>query len=276
MLNRDHRVVPLYYQVEHVIRQRITSGEYAPGSQIPSENELSREMGVSRVTVREALRELVREDMLVRVQGKGTYVAQQASTAALPTVKFTGFLEELYDRVQKVSVKHVEISRVPVSDDLRKVLKLNPAESEVVRIKRLRYVNDAPYAFTINSLPVEIGNQIHERDLYRVPLLWILQEELKIPITRARETVEAAAADPEVAQRLDIPVLSPVMHVKRVMYTEREQPLELVESYYRADRYQYSVNLIRVKRDGKWAWNHEAQPAAPKVKEALITSAGPR
>ncbi len=71
MLKRDHRVVPLYYQVGHVIRQRITSGEYAPGAQIPSENELSREMGVSRVTVREALRELVREDMRVKVQGRG-------------------------------------------------------------------------------------------------------------------------------------------------------------------------------------------------------------
>jgi len=89
-------------------------------------------------------------------------------------------------------------------------------------------------------------------------LLWILQEELKIPITRAHETVEAAAADPEVAERLDIPLLSPVMHVKRVMYTEPDRPLELVESYYRADRYQYSVNLIRVKRDGKWAWDHKS------------------
>ncbi|OGB94082.1 MAG: hypothetical protein A3G35_05470 [candidate division NC10 bacterium RIFCSPLOWO2_12_FULL_66_18] len=257
MLKRDHRVVPLYYQVEHVIRQRIITGEYPPGSQIPSENELSHEMGVSRVTVREALRELVRENMLVKVQGKGTFVAQHPTTR-LPAMKFTGFLEELYDQVQKVSVKDVEISRVPVTDELRKLLKLDPAESELFRIKRLRHVNDAPYAFTINFLPVEIGQQIREKELLRVPLLWILQEELKIPITRAHETVEAAAADPEVAERLDIPLLSPVMHVKRVMYTEPDRPLELVESYYRADRYQYSVNLIRVKRDGKWAWDHKS------------------
>lgn len=257
MLRRDHRVVPLYYQVEHVIRQRITSGEYARGSQIPSENELSREMGVSRVTVREALRELVRANMLVKVQGKGTFVAQHLPTG-LPAMKFTGFLEELYDQVQKVAVKDVEITRIPITDELRKLLQRGPAESELVRIKRLRHVNDAPYAFTINFLPVEIGQQIREKELLRVPLLWILQEELKIPITRAHETVEAAAADPEVAEKLEIPLLSPVMHVKRVMYTERDRPLELVESYYRADRYQYSVNLIRVKRDGKWAWDPQA------------------
>ncbi len=256
MLRREHRVVPLYYQAEHLIRQRITSGEYAPGSQIPSENELSREMAVSRVTVREALRELVREKMLVKVQGKGTFVARHLPSG-LPRMKFTGFLEELYDQVQKVSVKDVEMSRIPIPNDLRKLLNLHDGDSELVRIKRLRHVNDAPYAFTINFLPAEIGSQIQERDLYRVPLLWILQEQLKIPITRAHETVEAAAADPEVAERLNIPLLSPVMHVKRVMFTDRDRPLELVESYYRADRYQYSVNLIRVKREGKWAWGHE-------------------
>lgn len=257
MLKKDHRLVPLYYQVEHVIRHRITNGDYAPGAQIPSENELSREMGVSRVTVREALRELVRENALIKVQGKGTFVTQQPATG-LPGMKFTGFLEELYDQVQKVSVKDVNLSRIPVSDDIRNVLKLDSAQSELLRIKRLRFVNDAPYAFTINFLPLEIGEQITEKDLYRIPLLWILQEKLKIPITRAHETVEAAAADPEVSERLDISLLAPVMHVKRVMYTERDRPLELVESYYRADRYQYSVNLIRVQRDGKWAWDHQA------------------
>ncbi len=176
----------------------------------------------------------------------------------MQTIKFTGFLEELYDQVQKVSVKAVEISRIPTTDDLRNALDLNSEESELLRIKRVRHMNDAPYALTINFLPMEIGLQIQERDLYHVPLLWILQEQLKIPITRAHETIEASAADPEVAARLDIPVLSPVMHVKRVMYTQRDRPLELVESYYRADRYQYSVNLIRVKRDGKWAWDHQA------------------
>lgn len=257
MLRRDNRVVPLYYQVEHIIRQRITSGEYPPGTQIPPENQLSKEMGVSRVTLREALRGLVREKVLVSVQGKGTFVAQHPPTG-LPAMKFTGFLEELYDQVQKVTVKDVDVNRVAVTDELRTILNVDPSESQVVRIKRLRYVNDAPYAFTINFLPLELGNKIQEKDLYRVPLLWILQEQLKIPITRAHETVEAAAADPEIAEKLDLPVLSPVMHVRRVMYTEPDQPLELVESYYRADRYQYSVDLIRVKRDGKWAWDHKA------------------
>jgi GntR family transcriptional regulator len=95
-----------------------------------------------------------------------------------------------------------------------------------------------------------------------VPLLRILQEELKIPITRARETIEAAPADPGIARKLRIPVLYPVMHMKRVMYTSGNRPFELVEIYYRADKYHYSLNMRRVKRAGKWAWATEVETSA--------------
>ena len=71
---------------------------------------------------------------------------------------------------------------------------------------------------------------------------------------RAEETIEAAPADPETAQQLGIPVLYPVMHMTRVMYTTGDRPFELVDIYYRADKYHYSVNLTRVKRNGRWTW----------------------
>jgi DNA-binding GntR family transcriptional regulator len=110
------------------------NGDYPPGTQIHSENELSGEMGVSRVTVREALRDLVRENLLVKVQGKGTFVAQSISPA-MPRMKLTGFLEDLYDQIQKVGVRTAEIDRTPVTDDLRKVLGLGQEVSELVRIR---------------------------------------------------------------------------------------------------------------------------------------------
>ena len=88
-MGRSNRVVPLYHQVQHLIRYRVSKGEYVPGAQIPSENELCRELDVSRVTVREALRELVREHLLIKVQGKGTFVAPQAANQ-LPAIKYHG------------------------------------------------------------------------------------------------------------------------------------------------------------------------------------------
>ena len=112
MLKRDQRIIPLYYQVQHTISQRIGRGEYAPGTQLPSETELSRELGVSRVTVREALRVLAQENILVKVQGRGTFVADNPNVAQ-PSRSFTGYLEDLYDQLDRVSVNRSRLRASP-------------------------------------------------------------------------------------------------------------------------------------------------------------------
>lgn len=253
--------VPLYLQIQHLIRHRIHSGLYAPGTQIPSEHDLCRELAVSRVTLREALRELVRENLLVKVQGKGTFVSSNPPKRLAP-VRYTGFLEELQERVRKLRVTDVEVTQTPATRDLKAALKLDAATSELTLIKRLRHIDDEPFSFTMNYLPSEIGARIRVKDLYSLPLLKILQEDLKIPILRAHETIEAAPADPDTARRLGVPVLYPVMHITRVMYTTGDRPFELVDIYYRADKYHYSVNMVRVKRGGRWTWATEVETSA--------------
>jgi GntR family transcriptional regulator len=262
---RENRIVPLYHQVEQVIRHRIATRQYGSGLQIPSEHELGRELKVSRVTIREALRELVRENLLVKVQGKGTFVAPELPKVLQP-IKYNGFLEDLYQRVEQLKVVSVETARVPVTDKVRTILHLPPSVTEIVEIKRCRHVEGEPFSFTVNHLPVDIGERIDPAVLKTVPLNTVLERDLKIPVVCAEETVEAAPANPEVAQHLAIPVLYPVMHVTRVMFTERDRAFEVVETFYRADKYHYSVNLTRVKRNGKWTWRHDdrtkRQPAA--------------
>jgi GntR family transcriptional regulator len=259
---RENRIVPLYHQVEQVIRHRIATRLYGSGLQIPSEHELGRELKVSRVTVREALRELVRENLLVKVQGKGTFVAPNLPKVLQP-IKYSGFLEDLYQRVQQLEVVSVEMTRTPVTDHVRSVLHLPASVKEVAQIKRCRHVDGAPFSFTINYLPIEIASRVDPAVLKTVPLNTVFERDLKIPVLRAEETVEAAPANPEVAAQLDIPVLYPVMHVMRVMFTEGDRAFEVVESFYRADKYHYSVNLSRVKRNGKWIWSHDARAPRP-------------
>jgi len=264
---RSHRTpltrefgLPLYQQIHHLLRHRITTGEYAPGSKIPSESELCRELAVSRVTVREALRELVTADMLVKAHGKGTFVAAD-TPRRLQTVKYAGFLEDLQERVLKLTVTDVEMQQLPAAPDIAAMLGLEPG-TELTRIRRLRHIDDQPFSFTVNYLPADIGKRIRAKDLYAVPLLKILQTDLRIPIVRAQETIDAAPADPEVAQRLGITVLYPVMHMRRVMFTTADRPFEVVETFYRADKYHYSVNLVRVKRKGKWRWKTDVETSA--------------
>jgi GntR family transcriptional regulator len=269
---RENRIVPLYHQVEQVIRHRIATRQYRSGLQIPSEHELGRELKVSRVTIREALRELVRENLLVKVQGKGTFVAPDLPKV-LPPIKYNGFLEDLYQRVEQLKVVSVEMARAPVTDKVRAILHLPAATAEVVEIKRCRHVDGEPFSFTVNHLPVEIGERIDAAVLKTVPLNTVLERDLRIPVVRAEETVEAAPANPEVAQQLAIPVLYPVMHVTRVMFTERDRAFEVVETFYRADKYHYSVNLSRVKRNGKWTWRHEARRTRPAAGAAKAKAA---
>jgi GntR family transcriptional regulator len=252
-IRRENRVTPLYHQVQQLIRHRISTREYAAGLQIPSEHELGRELSVSRVTVREALRELVREKLLVKVQGKGTFVAMNPPLG-LPPLKHSGFLEDLYARVKKLEVKSVQTARVAVPDKVRTLLNLGSDVQEMLRIKRPRHIDGEPFSFTVNHLPTDIGARIDPATLYTRPLNEVLEYDLRIPVVRAQETFEAAPADPEVAEHLEIPVLYPVMHVTRVMFTENDRPFEVVETYYRADKYQFIVNLTRVQREGKWAW----------------------
>ncbi len=253
--------VPLYHQIQHLVRHRIHSGLYPPGTQIPSEHDLCRELSVSRVTLREALRELVRENLLVKVQGKGTFVSSNPPKRLRP-VRYSGFLEELQERVRKLRVTEVEVVQAPATSELKSTLQLSPATTEVTLIKRLRHIDSEPFSYTLNYLPSEIGARIKPKDLHSLPLLKILQEDLKIPILRARETIEAAPADPDTARRLAIPVLYPVMHMTRIMYTTGDRPFELVDIFYRADKYHYSVNMVRVKKGGRWTWNTEVETSA--------------
>lgn len=253
--------VPLYQQIQHLIRHRIFTRDYLPGAQIPSEHDLCAELHVSRVTLREALRELVREKLLVKIQGKGTFVALNPPKRLAP-VRYTGFLEELQDRVRKLSVRYIDVSRAAVTPELAKTLALDPDATEVVVIKRMREIDGEPFSFTVNYLPVSIGKHIKSADLQTQPLLQILQEDLRIPIVRAKETIAAAPADPDVAGRLGIPVLYPVLHMTRVMFTTGDKPFEVVDIYYRADKYHYSVNLVRVRRRGKWTWRTEVETSA--------------
>src|SRR5438093_4533303 len=134
--------VPLYHQIQHLIRHRIAKGEYTPGSQIPSENELCRELNVSRVTLRDALRELVRDRMLVKVQGKGTFVSADPPKLLTP-VKYAGFLDELQERVLKLKIATVDMQPIPATTELLATLRLGD-DAEVMRIRRLRHVDDEP------------------------------------------------------------------------------------------------------------------------------------
>lgn len=248
-------ILPVYYQIKQTVKNWIINREFNPGEKIPSENELASEFNVSRLTVRQATSQLVQEGFLRSKRGEGTFVTNDESLINSFSLEFSGFMDDLFYQVSKVKAKYVEIDKVKVTKLIKEKLELDSEEKEVVRIRRVRLLRDKPFAYTINYLPIEIGMKINERELYKSPLLKIMEQKLGIQFTEAFQIMEATFANQEVAGHLGISPGSPILYLERIMYTRRKKPVEFVQSSHRGDIYKYVLRLKNVARrkGGSWA-----------------------
>lgn len=252
-------LLPVYYQIKQTIRGWILNKEFGPGEKIPSENELAEKFNVSRLTVRQAISHLVQEGLLVAKRGGGTFVTNNHNLIKSLGLEFNGFMDDLFYQVRKSKAKFVEMARVPVSRLLKERLKLANADEEVFEIKRVRIMEGKPFAYTINYLPLDIGNKINKKDLYKRALLQIMEEDLGIHFSEAFQTIEASFANPEVAHKLKIVSGSPILYVERIMYGQKGEAVEFVQSSYRGDLYKYIVRLRNVPRKDKNIWVHQSE-----------------
>ena len=252
-------LLPVYYQIKQTIRNWILNKEFNPGGKIPSENELAEKFNVSRLTVRQAISQLVQEGFLISKRGEGTFVTNNEHLINSCSLEFTGFMDDLFYQISKSKTKSVKITRMPAPKLIKEKLELDKEDEEVVQIKRVRSLEEKLFAFTINYLPAEIGTKIIEKDLYKKPLLQILEQDLGIQFTEAVQTIEASFSDQEVSEQLRIASGSPILLVERIMYTKQRKPVEVVQSSYRGDLYKYVVRLKNVGRKDKRFWAHQSK-----------------
>jgi GntR family transcriptional regulator len=249
-------LLPRYYQIKQTIKNWIISREFNPGDKIPSENQLSEIFNVTRLTVRQALAQLIQEGFITSRKGGGTYVTSDENLINSFNIEFTGFMDDLFYQVSKSKTKSVEINRITIPKSMIDKLALG-RDDEIILVKRVRLKKDTTFAYTINYLPVEIGEKLNKKDLLKKPLLQILEQDLGIKFTEAFQTIEASFADQEVSRLLEIPAGSPLLFVERIMYTKRRKPVEVVQSLYRGDCYKYIVRLktVRRKNGNVWMYN---------------------
>lgn len=251
-------IVPVYYQIKQTIKGWITSGEFNCGEKIPSEMELAANFEVSRLTVRQAISQLVQEGLLTSKRGEGTFVTKNRSLIETFDLEFTGFLDDLFYQVSKVVTKSAEISRVVPSKIIVEKLDLDDPQEKVICIKRVRFLSGRSFAYTVNYFPVEVGERIELEALYKKPLLKILEQDLGYKFTEAFQTIEASFANHKVAKKLGVALGSPILFAERVMYVKKRKPIELVRTSYRGDLYKYIVRLKNLRKRGETRWVHES------------------
>jgi len=234
--------VPLYQQLKNILKGQMLSGVLKPGDQIPSESELCRIYGVSRITVRQAVRSLVDEGFLYRKQGKGTFVASPKLRRRLP--KLYSFSEDMMELGLRPSSKLLEQTVIEVDEELAELLRLPSANRQVNKLVRVRMANDEPILIERTLVPVYLCPDLWKEDLERGSLYAILREKYGLLLDHAYETYEVGKVRKDEARSLGCRVGSPAFIIERFTYLRNEVPVELTRSVARGDRLRFTVKLV--------------------------------
>ncbi len=238
----DHRsAVPLYYQLRDKLRVLIDQ-TLAAGDQIPSENELVSRYSVSRNTVRLAIEALIKEGVVYRLQGKGTFVSSKQMRYDLQ--RLVSFTEDMRRRGLKPDTRVLSFAPKIPPTPVAERLALSP-ESETYEVKRLRLADGEPMALSTTYIPCQVIPDLEEQTLVSDSLFKTIEARFRLKIGYADRILRAAVADNLQAEFLKVEPGFPLMLVEGVTYLDNELPVEYVIIYYRADRYEFAYRSVR-------------------------------
>ncbi|ODT76976.1 MAG: phage tail protein [Pelagibacterium sp. SCN 64-44] len=229
---------PLYLQLKRWIEDAIHRGAINPGDALPSERDLATRVDVSRVTVRKAVTQLVKDGVLVQRHGSGTFVASPSQRVEQSLSQLTSFTEDMARRGMAVRAEWLDRGLYLPSPEETVILGLSAGE-RVARIARLRLTEDTPLAIERASLstsvlpdPAGIGDSLYK----------YLDKSGKRPI-RAIQRIRAANLGPEDAHLLRVPVGSAGLNIERTSYLASGRVIEFTRSIYRGDTYDFVAEL---------------------------------
>ncbi len=228
---------PLYAQIQRDIEISIATNRLRPGDLVPGEIELASRYSVSRVTVRQALGELVAEGLLYRIQGKGTFVAAPMIQRAEPNV--TSFFFEMLESGRKSTSQAISEVCKPDRETVR-ILKLSPGERVIVT-RRLRLVDGEPIAYQINTTRRSLCPGLEKEDLSNQSFQYILEVKYGVRIVGADEVLTSILSNRELAEHLRIPMNVAILMDSRVHYGADKVLIGRSCAYFRGDRYTYKI-----------------------------------
>jgi GntR family transcriptional regulator len=231
--------VPLHAQLSAAIEARVAAGGWRAGEMIASERDLMRLAGVSRATVRQAIGSLIAKGVLRRVRGRGTLVARPRIEQPLQAVY--SFAQQLERQGLALTDRVLQRRVVAGTPELASQLGVTAGEP-VVHIQRVRSLEGAPFALDHFFIPDRLVPGLLDADLGG-SLYRLLAERYDLPVLRAADTLEPAAADRTAALHLGVPPGAPLMVIERVGYTRGDLPLHAARTIVRGDMCRFRIAL---------------------------------
>jgi len=233
--------MPLYYKIESDLKNKIFSGQYKSGDILPSERELIDMYKVSRLTARAAVDRLATENLVVKIQGKGTFVATPKLNRRMGPLYSSG--EEILMQYYEIKTKVLNLKIIIPDKIVKEYLELQEKE-KVVYLERLRYANKTPVALIKSYLPYRYVPNIELVDFTDKSLYQILENSYGLQLHEAQETLEAVKANTRSANLLGIKPGTPLLLNQRVTYLIDGKIIEYEIVEYRSDIYKYRNTLV--------------------------------
>jgi GntR family transcriptional regulator len=235
---------PLYQQIKELILQSLQGGEWKPGEAIPSEMELAARFRVSQGTVRKAIDELAGENLVIRRQGKGTFVATHAERQV--QYRFLKLMPDSDNRAAEGPAQRsvLDCKRVRATADVARALSLRSGDA-VIQVRRVLAFAGVPTILEDLWLPGSAfkGLNADQMSGYQGPTYAMFEVEFGVRMVRAEEKIRSVMPDAQQAALLQLPPLTPLLSVERTAFTYHDVPMELRRGLYRTDTHHYRNDL---------------------------------
>ncbi len=238
----QNAATPLYEQLKLAIKKGIQDREYLPGTRLPSEGELERLYGVSRITVRRAVKELCEEDILARKQGKGTFVLSS------PHISYNrldrtigGFHDSLAKDGKEATVDILEKAIIRVSESYARDLQID-AEDDVIFLKRLMYGDHMPVMIDTAYIPVKRFPGIYDKLVGNVALFHLMESEYGVKLERYYKVLKVQKATREMSDLLNCRVGDPMFDLFKITYNEEGIPQNISISILNGENTYYVIS----------------------------------
>ncbi|HEY1797522.1 MAG TPA: GntR family transcriptional regulator [Stellaceae bacterium] len=236
------RRLPKYTVIGETLRERILTGHYPPGTQLPSETALQSEFGVSRVTIRLSLGVLRRSGLIESHQGSGHLV--QPMRALHDLGRLQGFGEMMAAVGVDAHSRVIDIAEGRPSPEVQEALQLDRGEA-VVTIRRVRIAGATPLSYDVSHFPVGIGRRLIKLDLAHADIFVLIETSLGVDLGFADLRLDVGVADPDAAVHIGVTEGKPLLRIKRLTYDTKKRPIDFEHLFGRADAFEFGIRVPR-------------------------------